>query len=46
MRAKRLSGQVVHELPFTVNAVGAASLVDQVPWKPSEVEPPAAMVPL
>jgi hypothetical protein len=37
---------VVHELPFTVNAVGAASLVDQVPWKPSEVEPPAAMAPL
>jgi len=37
---------VVHELPFTVNAVGAASLVDHVPWKPSEVEPPAAMAPL
>ena len=41
-----LGRYVVHELPFTVNAVGAASLVDQVPWKPSEVEPPAAMAPL
>jgi hypothetical protein len=37
---------VVHELPFTVNAAGVASLVDHVPWKPSEVEPPAAMAPL
>jgi hypothetical protein len=35
---------VAHETPFTVNAVGAASLVDQVPWKPSEAEPPASML--
>ncbi len=32
--------------PFTVNAVGTASLLVQVPWKPSEVFPPGAIVPL
>jgi hypothetical protein len=38
--------QVVQAEPFTVNAVGTASLLVQVPWKPSEVLPPGAIVPL
>jgi hypothetical protein len=38
--------QVVQLLPFRVNAVGTASLDVQVPWKPSEVLAPAAMVAL
>jgi hypothetical protein len=37
---------VVQVSPLTVNAVGAASLVDQVPSKPSSVLPPAAIAPL
>jgi hypothetical protein len=40
------SYQVVQAVPLTENAVGVASLVVQVPWKPSEVLPPAAMVAL
>jgi hypothetical protein len=43
---KQVRGQVVQAVPFTENDVGEASLVVQVPWKPSEVEPPAAIVPL
>jgi hypothetical protein len=33
----------VQVVPFTENDVGEVSLVVQVPWKPSVVEPPAAM---
>ena len=40
------NGYVVQLPPFSVNAVGAASLDVQVPWKPTDVEPPGAMVPL
>jgi len=32
--------------PLTAKLVGAASLLVQVPWKPNEVFPPAAMAPL
>jgi hypothetical protein len=41
-----VTGQLVQVVPLRVNAVGAASLVVQVPWKPSEVLPPGAMLPL
>ena len=37
---------IVHALPLTLNAVGEALLLDQVPWKPNEVEPPAGTAPL
>jgi len=43
---RQLRGQVVQVTPFTENDVGEASLLAQVPWKPSEVEPPAAIVAL
>jgi hypothetical protein len=33
---------VVQVVPLIVKAVGVASLVLQVPWKPSDVEPPFA----
>ena len=36
----------VQVVPLTENDVGEASLLVQVPWKPSEVEPPAAMLAL
>jgi len=39
------NGYVVQLPPFSVNAVGAASLDVQVPWKPTDVEPPGAIVP-
>ncbi len=35
----------VQAAPLSVNAAGAASLVVQVPWKPSEVLPPAGKPP-
>lgn len=35
-----------HATPFTVNALGAASLEVQVPWMPKLVLPPGAMLPL
>ncbi len=38
--------QVVQVAPLRVKAVGAASLLVQVPWKPTVTEPPAAMEPL
>lgn len=38
--------QVVQVAPLRVKLVGVASLVFQVPWKPSEVLAPGAMVPL
>jgi len=31
------ANQVVQAVPFSVNAVGTASLLIQVPWKPSDV---------
>jgi hypothetical protein len=43
---RRFCCQVVQVTPLTENDVGGASLVVQVPWKPSEVEPPAAIVAL
>jgi hypothetical protein len=45
-RRRRSSCQVVQAVPLTENAVGVASLVVQVPWKPREVLPPAAMAAL
>ena len=36
----------LHGVPFRLKAVGAASLLVQVPWKPSDTEDFAAMVPL
>jgi hypothetical protein len=38
--------QVAQVVPLTAKLVGTASLVVQVPWKPTEVLPPAAMVAL
>jgi hypothetical protein len=43
IRGLRRQAQVA---PFTENDVGEASLLVQVPWKPSETEPPAAIVAL
>ena len=40
------ANQVVQAVPFSVNAAGTASLLVQVPWKPSDVFPPGAIVPL
>jgi hypothetical protein len=37
---------VLQVVPLTVKDVGTASLVLQVPWKPSDVEPPAGMLAL
>jgi hypothetical protein len=37
---------VVQVVPLTVKLIGAASLVVQVPWKPSEVLEPGAIVAL
>jgi hypothetical protein len=42
-RRPRRHMQVV---PFTVKAVGEALLLDQVPWKPNVVDPPAGTLPL
>ena len=36
----------VQVAPFRVKLEGAASLLVQVPWKPIEVLPPGAIVPL
>ena len=40
------SVRYVHETPFTVNPLGAASLEVQVPWNPKLALPPDAIVPL
>ena len=40
------ANQVLQAVPFSVNAAGTASLLVQVPWKPSEVFAPGAIVPL
>jgi len=40
------AGHVVQVAPLSVNAVGAASLFVQLPWKPTVTEPPGAMAPL
>jgi hypothetical protein len=36
----------VHAFPLTLNALGEALLLDQVPWKPNDVEPLAGTEPL
>jgi hypothetical protein len=36
----------VQAVPFTENAVGDALLLDHVPWKPKDVEPPAGTLAL
>jgi hypothetical protein len=36
----------VQAAPLTVNAVGAALELDQVPWTPKDVDAPAATLPL
>jgi hypothetical protein len=35
--------QVAQVAPLTVKLVGAASLLVQVPWKPTDIELPAAI---
>jgi hypothetical protein len=41
-----LRRQVAQAVPLRVKLAGTASLAVQVPWKPSEVLPPAAIVAL
>jgi hypothetical protein len=44
--ARRRGGQLVQVVPLRVNATGVASLAAQLPWKPSVMLLPAAMVAL
>jgi signal transduction histidine kinase len=46
LRGRPGAAQPAQVAPFRVNAVGAASLLVQVPWKPSVMLPPGAMAPL
>src|SRR5450631_1009541 len=43
---ERIGFQVLHAVPLTANAVGAASLLVKVPVKPMVTEPAGAMVAL
>ena len=45
-RVIRQKGQVVQVAPLSVNAVGVALLLVQLPWKPSVTEPLTGMEPL